>query len=254
MRFISIGPWCNTSAALKEANKRDLSYPFDWIFSCPDMIADCIRDSFNKFLDPIYLEDFTTDRSDHTYYKHIVRISQEYLLHHSHNAHEHGPIFNHHYLGNASVLDSYRRKCSRFMQALEDSTEPVILIYTQAYAKNMNDILVLSNVLMQYPHVYILCLQREVDKEKHCLVHPPSQYSPNVLVSTFYVECENNMLGGGHINQLDQLLNDTFDLVDYVDQIQAEEVLGDYVQEIESDVLGGGVEQEREAIERPNAE
>ena len=40
-----------SSYYLKAAGLKRESYPFDWIFSGPDIIQDCIRDNFSSYLD-----------------------------------------------------------------------------------------------------------------------------------------------------------------------------------------------------------
>ena len=47
----SLGRMCHTATFLKSSNLKKCSYPFDWIFSTPDMIVDVLTDDFKKFLD-----------------------------------------------------------------------------------------------------------------------------------------------------------------------------------------------------------
>jgi hypothetical protein len=49
---LPIGSFCHAAMALKKAGIRSFSTPFDWLFSCPDMIAQCLSDGFRHFLDP----------------------------------------------------------------------------------------------------------------------------------------------------------------------------------------------------------
>ncbi|HCC2625658.1 TPA: hypothetical protein M4195_000096 [Klebsiella quasipneumoniae] len=49
--IVSLGSHCLTSWTLKKFNLKKTSLPFDWIFSCPAMIIDCLRDDFQTFLD-----------------------------------------------------------------------------------------------------------------------------------------------------------------------------------------------------------
>lgn len=50
----SMGTLCHSSMLIKKNNLKKCSYPFDWIFSNPDMIIDCIEDDFLKYLDKQY--------------------------------------------------------------------------------------------------------------------------------------------------------------------------------------------------------
>lgn len=54
---LSLGSFCHAAMALKRAGIRSFSTPFDWIFSSADMVASCVEDDFERFLDPReYLE------------------------------------------------------------------------------------------------------------------------------------------------------------------------------------------------------
>lgn len=64
----SLGLICHTSNFLKENNLKVCSYPFDWIYSQPDMIIHCIEDEFKMFLDKSYYIDVTPKSAGHSYY------------------------------------------------------------------------------------------------------------------------------------------------------------------------------------------
>jgi hypothetical protein len=48
---VSIGNFCHSAMALKNSGLRRFASPFDWLFSKPDMIASCIEDDFECFMD-----------------------------------------------------------------------------------------------------------------------------------------------------------------------------------------------------------
>ncbi|WP_281545510.1 DUF1796 family putative cysteine peptidase [Grimontia sp. SpTr1] len=50
-KFVSLGENCSSAWYLKQVGLKDASYPFDWVFSSPDIILDCLEDSFSKYLD-----------------------------------------------------------------------------------------------------------------------------------------------------------------------------------------------------------
>ena len=50
-RFVSLGENCSSAWYLKQLGLKDGSYPFDWIFSSPEIVQDCINDGFEKYLD-----------------------------------------------------------------------------------------------------------------------------------------------------------------------------------------------------------
>lgn len=47
----SLGTLCHTASWLKQFKIKKCSFPFDWIFSDPVMVNDCIKNNFVKFLD-----------------------------------------------------------------------------------------------------------------------------------------------------------------------------------------------------------
>lgn len=51
---ISLGTFCYAGWLIKKLGLKQASYPFDWIFSNPAMVADILRDDFARFLDSQY--------------------------------------------------------------------------------------------------------------------------------------------------------------------------------------------------------
>lgn len=49
--YIGLGQNCSASWYLKESGKKRASYPFDWMFTTPEMIMDILNDDFEAFLD-----------------------------------------------------------------------------------------------------------------------------------------------------------------------------------------------------------
>lgn len=47
----SLGTLCHTAYFIKRHNLKKCSYPFDWIFSNINVVIDCLKDDFKKFLD-----------------------------------------------------------------------------------------------------------------------------------------------------------------------------------------------------------
>jgi hypothetical protein len=48
---ISLGENCNSSWYLKETGNKNSSFPFDWLFTSPDIIYDILENDFETFLD-----------------------------------------------------------------------------------------------------------------------------------------------------------------------------------------------------------
>ncbi len=75
---VSLGTHCYTAALLKSAALKTASYPFDWVFGSPEMVAHCLRDDFATFLDRRYYAYVEPERRrdgpdvnlcDHTLYR-----------------------------------------------------------------------------------------------------------------------------------------------------------------------------------------
>ncbi|WP_442919172.1 DUF1796 family putative cysteine peptidase [Methylobacterium sp. Leaf118] len=51
VNHVSLGSHCHMTQILKSLGLRTWSGPFDWIFSCPGMVHDCLADDFAALLD-----------------------------------------------------------------------------------------------------------------------------------------------------------------------------------------------------------
>lgn len=65
MKYCSLGYGCHSAAILKYQGLKTESYPFDWMNSRPEMIKDCIKDDFQKFLDKSYYSEIANHWDDH---------------------------------------------------------------------------------------------------------------------------------------------------------------------------------------------
>jgi hypothetical protein len=84
---------------MKRNGWRVSAYPFDWIFSDPAMVMDCMATGFVKFLDRSCYVELSGDRCGHSAY--------------------HDRLFNHHDpLGNAAHYRYYVRGVKRFRKLL----------------------------------------------------------------------------------------------------------------------------------------
>jgi hypothetical protein len=64
----SFGPSCHAANILKRNNIKVCSYPFDWIFSNPDIISHCVEDGFKNFLDKTNYATKSKWQCKNTYY------------------------------------------------------------------------------------------------------------------------------------------------------------------------------------------
>jgi hypothetical protein len=109
--FVSLGENCSTSWYLKSVGLKRYSYPFDWLFSSPEIVLDCINDRFTNFLDKTLLFNIEGRTS-------------------AGHRHYHASLFNH-----RNPLDSdedfayYERCCERFL-ALSKSAKKLVFFIT----------------------------------------------------------------------------------------------------------------------------
>lgn len=109
-QLISLGQNCNSAWYIKQVNLKKASYPFDWIFSSPQIIIDCIDDQFHKFLDKEHI--FSTNKGKSA----------------GHNLY-HNSLFNHRDALTEDNFQYYKRCTNRFLSIL-NSQKPVVFIMT----------------------------------------------------------------------------------------------------------------------------
>jgi len=95
----SLGALCHTASWIKQMQMKKCSFPFDWIFSNPNMIIDCIDNDFKIFLD----KNFHIPHEIHTNSKQIS----------GHKVYG-GQIFNHHYILEDNTYSYFVRCVNRF--------------------------------------------------------------------------------------------------------------------------------------------
>ena len=95
----SLGTLCNTASCIKQMQMKKCSFPFDWIFSNPNMIIDCIDNDFKIFL----------DRNFHIPHE-ILPNSKKGSGHKVYG----GKMFNHHYILEDNTYRYFVRCVNRF--------------------------------------------------------------------------------------------------------------------------------------------
>jgi len=84
---IPLGLRCTTAEVFKRINHRNFALPFDWIYSSPSLIIDCLQTSFTHLLDSSQLYKVgmkgTLPLIGHTRYaKHLESVSRSVFNHH----------------------------------------------------------------------------------------------------------------------------------------------------------------------------
>lgn len=78
--IVSLGPFCLPSIILQNNGIKKYSLPFDWIFSMPHLVVDCLADDFDVFLDRRYYASISHSRKDpgaeHSFYRDRYGITE----------------------------------------------------------------------------------------------------------------------------------------------------------------------------------
>lgn len=84
--FVSLGQNCSTAWYLQLVGKRTCAYPFDWIFSSPQIVEHCLRDDFRDFLNRELLVPVDASCAGHVRY-HARLFNHRNALLEEHHAH-----------------------------------------------------------------------------------------------------------------------------------------------------------------------
>ncbi|MBN3849918.1 hypothetical protein G3N58_24295 [Paraburkholderia sp. Ac-20342] len=147
---ISIGSHCVTAGEIKRFGLKKSSYPFDWIFSNVAMVADCIKDDFEKFLDRRYHKAVPVEERrfrnanycQHTYY--LERFGINF-------------VFNHRDITSDEDFAYYSRCVERF-RAVLNGNEPTLFLGLVGESFPAEHFDHLSSVLDRYEHIDLALL------------------------------------------------------------------------------------------------
>jgi hypothetical protein len=149
----SLGPICQSSNILKQNKLKMYSYPFDWIFSTPEIISHCLEDDFNAFL----------NKSNYT----KISINQcGHLCYHKQMFYHHNPLMC------ENDYNYFVRCVIRFKQLLVDDTFKLFLMIFVNYNDNLNfeqikhSVILFNNNLCEKTTNYkLLCIYNIANKE-----------------------------------------------------------------------------------------
>lgn len=78
----SFGPFCHTGNLLQRLKLKIVSFPFDWLCTTPLIIADCIENKFQLFLDKThYIKNETEGHHVHKYYADQYNFNKAFFPH-----------------------------------------------------------------------------------------------------------------------------------------------------------------------------
>ena len=150
----SLGSFCHTASYLQKNGLKQVSYPFDWALSSPQMVIDCLKDDFKTFLDPIYHQQVDPGiSSNHTKYGTMVSTKNfEGLINQN-------LTFAHKDITQPDTLAYYQRCVERFRTLLALPDRKWFIMCTQDIEYDVKDIHELRDVLQQKTqHATLLCI------------------------------------------------------------------------------------------------
>jgi len=137
----SLGQLCQASNMIKNNKLKLESYPFDWIFTSPDIIIHCLNDNFKTFL----------NRS-----LYVPHSNEPNMRKCGHSAYR-NEMFNHHNPKDYDVDYNYFERCVKRFQQLLYSNNNKLFIVTflfnhdlSTFEKNRKDVIEMNNTLKQY--------------------------------------------------------------------------------------------------------
>lgn len=128
--FISLGTLCHPARMLQRIHVKNVSYPFDWMFTDENVVIDILNDDFNKFMDKSYYGDVKNKFSERTC---------------GHSLY-HEDFFFHKNPRNEDDYLYYQRCINRFKGMLRDPGEKLfIMMYSPGSTKHPMDVYKLFN-------------------------------------------------------------------------------------------------------------
>lgn len=149
----SFGTLCHSSMLIKNNNLKLCSYPFDWIFSNPNIIISCLKDNFRTFLNKSHYVHINPTRCGHKIY--------------------HPQMFNHRNpLKNKEDYNYYVRCVNRFKKLLKNEGHKLFVMTFINRKDNdiahKNKIINFNNELTKYTKNYtLLVINHLPNKKKH---------------------------------------------------------------------------------------
>lgn len=144
----SLGGTCVATELLNRNNLKLFSCPFDWVFSRPDIVLDCLDNNFKTFLDK----------------KHYVAVTHEnnnrackHLLYYPDERH----MFNHHDpLENEEHYEYFNRCISRFNALLAKPELKLFIMFFRngEYAYDKNEMIEFNSQFSKYAANYRLLI------------------------------------------------------------------------------------------------
>jgi hypothetical protein len=143
--LVSLGSFCLPGLIFRDNGLRRFSLPFDWIFSTPPMVRDCLADDFTDFLDRRYYRSISHGReepgAEHDLYRERYRLPS---------------IFAHHDPTQESDYLHFTRCVARFRQLMRTEDTKLFLIIGRANHDLLNEFPLLLDALTRVTTNFVL--------------------------------------------------------------------------------------------------
>ena len=143
--LVSLGSFCLPGLIFRDNGLRRYSLPFDWIFSTPAMVRDCLADDFAGFLDRRFYRSISHDRqepgAEHDLYRERYQLQA---------------IFAHHDPTQERDYQHFTRCVARFRQLMRTEDSKLFLIVGRANHNLMNEFPLLIEALNRATTNFVL--------------------------------------------------------------------------------------------------
>ncbi|QJU41325.1 DUF1796 family putative cysteine peptidase [Serratia marcescens] len=123
--IISLGNHCLTATILKKYGLKKHSYPFDWIFSSPEMVINCIEDDFSTLLKKEYHTSITNHRKN----KDFEPGASHSLYEAKYNLNE---LFTHRDITTNDDYNYFKRAAERFDSVLKSKGAKIFVMISRS--------------------------------------------------------------------------------------------------------------------------
>ena len=134
MKFIPLGIQCSVPQAIKDANRREYSYPFDWMWTPSETTYSILNILINNGIEKA-LEYMITGYSNFKYIPKGRYISVEYVTEYLMN--KKTGLGNPHYKFNEEYINKLRIRLERLLIDIK-SKESILFIYTDSGNPEIN--------------------------------------------------------------------------------------------------------------------
>ena len=158
---ISLGSLCLTATLLQSMGLKTESYPFDWIFSYPAMVAHCLDDNFATLLDQsqyVPVQDSDNRQAYHQFY--------------NRNPESVAPVFNHRNPATEGDYQYLQRCVARFREKVSSPSTLFVLIRESSAEDALEFAAVATAMRRRSQHAAM----------RHLVYHPDMAHAGTVLV------------------------------------------------------------------------